>query len=77
MLNETLDNLIDFECFVEGICLENVGVVAMDSRDQYHRGRFFPFGAEQHLYPYEDPGFWYWSYVYYNTTDVSTIPVLL
>ncbi|KAG8336081.1 hypothetical protein J6590_053304 [Homalodisca vitripennis] len=52
-----------------GVCLENVGVVAMDSRDQYQRGRFFPFSPENHLIPHLDPGFWYWSYIYYNTTD--------
>ncbi|XP_054287746.1 glycoprotein-N-acetylgalactosamine 3-beta-galactosyltransferase 1-like [Macrosteles quadrilineatus] len=52
-----------------GKCLENVGVIAMDSRDQYERGRFFPFTPENHLFNRYDPSYWYYQYIYYNTTD--------
>lgn len=53
-----------------GVALHRLGVKAMDSRDELGRGRFFPFTPEGHMFagPY-DPKYWYWSYVYYNTTD--------
>lgn len=71
--NETLcrsdhDGADDVEI---GKCLENVDVIAGDSRDHLGRGRFFPFIPEQHLFPNKDKKFWYWSYIYYKTDDVS------
>lgn len=52
-----------------GICLNNIGVRAMDSRDSYGRGRFFPFVPRDHLFPSLDKNFWYWKYIYYPTDE--------
>ncbi|XP_045518152.1 glycoprotein-N-acetylgalactosamine 3-beta-galactosyltransferase 1-like isoform X4 [Pieris brassicae] len=52
-----------------GICLEHIGVKAMDSRDALHRGRFFPFVPKDHLFPNHDKGFWYWKYIYYPSDE--------
>lgn len=59
-----------------GKCLENVNVIAGDSRDtsEPRRGRFFPFVPEHHLIPgHTNKDFWYWQYIYYKTDEVNTI----
>ncbi|KAK8725654.1 hypothetical protein OTU49_010669 [Cherax quadricarinatus] len=47
-----------------GKCLDNIGVVAGDSRDSYGRGRFFPFTPVTHLFGLVPD--WYLDYVYYK-----------
>lgn len=49
-----------------GKCLENVHVLAGDSRDG-ECGRFFPFTPETHLIGTEADDFWYWQFRYYKT----------
>ncbi|KAH8282714.1 hypothetical protein KR054_009297 [Drosophila jambulina] len=53
-----------------GKCLQNVKVLAGDSRDANGRGRFFPFVPEHHLIPaHTDKKFWYWQYIFYKTDE--------
>lgn len=59
-----------------GKCLQNVGIVAGDSRDNQNRGRFFPFSPHGHIIP-KDKSQWYWRYIFYATTDVSLNPTIL
>ncbi|KAG0727849.1 Glycoprotein-N-acetylgalactosamine 3-beta-galactosyltransferase 1 [Chionoecetes opilio] len=47
-----------------GKCLDNVGVMAGDSRDSLARGRFFPFTPSTHLMGGVPQ--WYNDYVYYK-----------
>lgn len=51
-----------------GYCLQNVGVVAGDSRDEDKRGRFFPAGPQSHIIA-RDKSHWYWRYIFYATDD--------
>ena len=49
-----------------------MNVKAMDTRDAYGRGRFFPFVPEHHLIPgHVNKDFWYWNYIYYPVKEVS------
>lgn len=49
-----------------GLCLQNCGIRAMDSRDKFGRERFHPFPPEFHLIPGAVPkDNWLWEYNYY------------
>jgi len=50
-----------------GKCLENVGVVSVDSRDNFGRFRFLPFNPGSHIgqKQWSSKGFWYWQYLKY------------
>lgn len=53
-----------------GKCLENVNVLAGDSRDRL-KGRFFPFRMDYHLRPAPvDEDYWYYINSYYAVNDV-------
>lgn len=61
-----------------GLCMENVKVLAGDSRDSIGRGRFFPFEPEEHLLPpHNEKNYWYWQYIYYKTDEVRSYCLLL
>lgn len=49
-----------------GLCLQNCGVRAMDSRDSFGRERFHPFPPDMHLIPGAVPkDNWFWQYNFY------------
>ena len=51
--------------------MQNLKVMAMDTRDSNGRGRFFPFVPEQHLFPGKiSSGYWYWNNIYYPPKKV-------
>lgn len=55
-----------------GICLSQVNVSAVDSRDSLGRGTFFPFEPVAHLTPNLNtlPGTWYANYSVYGFESV-------
>lgn len=53
-----------------GLCLQNIGVIAGDSRDEEGNERFLPLPIE-YLIP-EDKTWWYKNYSYYPPKDVSS-----
>ena len=56
-----------------GVCMQNIGVVPVDSRDKLGRERFLPFLPEHHLIPNLIPkDNWYWQYNYYPAREVMT-----
>ncbi|RXG72219.1 Glycoprotein-N-acetylgalactosamine 3-beta-galactosyltransferase 1 [Armadillidium vulgare] len=50
-----------------GKCLDKVGVIAMDSRDEKERGRFFPMAPDNHLISGKiGSKHWFWNYTFYD-----------
>ncbi|EDW63230.1 glycoprotein-N-acetylgalactosamine 3-beta-galactosyltransferase 1 [Drosophila virilis] len=64
-----LPGTVENEDIEIGRCMENLNVTAGDSRDGHGRGRMYPFAPRDHLTAKVDTKFWYWKYIYYNTTD--------
>lgn len=63
-------NLAYAEDVEMGQCLENVGVIAGDSRDFLERGRFFSFDPQNHFFPHpENAAYWYWKHLFYKTDE--------
>lgn len=57
-----------------GRCMENLRVVAGDSRDANGRDRFFPLSITYHLMEHNDRDtFWYYNYSYYPPISVSAL----
>ena len=56
-----------------GKCLENVHVVAGDSRDSEGRETFMPFDPLAHLTMKKPtkPDWWYWKNIFYPSEEVS------
>jgi glycoprotein-N-acetylgalactosamine 3-beta-galactosyltransferase len=50
-----------------GNCLKSVGVVSMDSRDNFGRYRFLPLTLGRHLglREWNSQGFWFWRFIKY------------
>ena len=64
------DNGGDGEDVELGRCLNNLGVVAGDSRDSQGRQRFMPYTPHHHLIPGAIPqDSWYWSFQYYEEEE--------
>lgn len=55
-----------------GYCLHNVGVLAGDARDEFKRGRFFPFPPEGHLRNIYGNDTWFDNATYYEVKTVIT-----
>ncbi|XP_074653159.1 glycoprotein-N-acetylgalactosamine 3-beta-galactosyltransferase 1-like [Tubulanus polymorphus] len=52
------------EDFNMGKCLGLIGVVDIDTRDEFQRDRFHPFRPEVHLFKgYLPKDFWFWKYI--------------
>lgn len=54
-----------------GLCMQNLQVIAGDSRDENGRDRFFPLYTTYHLMDQDDQNtFWYYNYSYYTPIEV-------
>lgn len=59
-----------FEDLELGKCMESVGVLAGDTRDEMKRGRFFFNSPEHHLIPGKiDKSNWYWKNQWYKSNE--------
>ncbi|XP_053607983.1 glycoprotein-N-acetylgalactosamine 3-beta-galactosyltransferase 1-like isoform X2 [Plodia interpunctella] len=58
------------------ICLDKLGIIPMDSRDQYQRGRFHPFIPEHHIDATRNDEFWFWKDIYYEISLAKLLPGL-
>lgn len=71
--NKCLAEVVGAEDAEMGKCLENVGVLAGDSRDRRGRGRFFIHNPGYHLHASHDnhsPEYeWYWNNMFYPNDE--------
>lgn len=54
-----------------GKCLQQLNVIAGDSRDTDGKGKFFPLIPEHHIFP-KAPD-WYWKNLFYPSEHVSNM----
>lgn len=66
-------NATNSEDVAMGKCLQNVDVIAGDSRDTAGRGRFFIFNPDYHLFPNSEKVDWYSKYQFYPGDDIVSM----
>lgn len=61
---------MSFKILIVGDCLEGHATF-VDCRDEKHQKRFFPVGVDEHFEKKRDMTYWYYQYLFYNTSQGS------